>query len=184
MRHMAEDRPTAAFILSLLGGVFIMLVGFILSLIGSILMGLLGTFHPPSMPILMGYGSLLGLLGITYGIIIILCAVKMHNEPENQTWSILIIIFSVLSLFGAGGGLYIGLILGVIGGILGLTWKPPPTPRRYPPPPRTETPYSPIQPQQVITKEKPPIIYCPYCGGKIEPPDARFCMYYGAKLES
>ncbi|MCD6539036.1 hypothetical protein J7L18_10620 [Candidatus Bathyarchaeota archaeon] len=107
---MDGERPTAAFILSLLGGLFILFVGLILSLLGA-------TF--------IEYGSLLsGFLGIFYGIIIIICAVKIHNEPENQTWSILVIIFSVLSLLGAGAGLYIGLTPGVIGGILGLTWKP------------------------------------------------------------
>jgi len=180
---LADEKPTAAFILSLLGGIFILVVGLILSFLGAILIGAVGVFNPPAMPMLMGLGSLLGMLGILYGLIIIVCAVKMHNEPENQTWSILIVIFSVLSLFGAGGGLYIGLILGVIGGILGLTWKPPSPPRRYHLPPRTETPYSSIQPQQVITKEKPPILYCPYCGGKIEPPGAKFCMHCGAKLE-
>jgi len=179
---LADEKPTAAFILSLIGGIFILVVGVILSLIGAIAMGMLGAFHPTSIPILMGYGSLLGFLAVTYGIIIIICAVKMYNQPENQTWSILVIIFSVLSLFGAGGGLYIGLILGVIGGILGLTWKPPPQPRRYHPQPRMERPISPVQPQQ-FTQERIAIKYCPYCGGKIEPPSAKFCMHCGTKLE-
>lgn len=127
---LAGEKPTVAFILSLLGGLFILFVGLILSLLGA--------------PI-MEYGSLLsGFLGIFYGIIIIICAVKMHNEPENQTWSILIIIFSVLSLLGAGAGLYIGLTLGVIGGILGLTWKPPQ--RDYPR-------YAPSQQRQCISQK-------------------------------
>ncbi len=169
MNLLADEKPTAAFILSLLGGIFILFVGLILSILGAILMGVLGAFYPPSMPILMGYGSLIGILGIFYGTIIIICAVKMHNEPENQTWSILIIIFSVLSLFGAGAGLYIGLILGLIGGILGLTWKPPPQPRQYYPPPKTQPPASPIQ-HQPFKQERTPIKYCPFCGGKIEPP--------------
>ena len=162
MNLLADEKPTAAFILSLLGGIFILFVGLILSILGAILMGVLGAFYPPSMPILMGYGSLIGILGIFYGTIIIICAVKMHNEPENQTWSILIIIFSVLSLFGAGGILYIGFLLGLIGGILGLAWKPPSQPRQYASAP-------PAQPQTLIREENS-AYYCPHCGGKIEPP--------------
>ncbi|MEM4427768.1 MAG: DUF6114 domain-containing protein [Zestosphaera sp.] len=42
-----------------------------------------------------------------------------------KTGSILVLIFSILSLFTVGGGFFIGFILGLIGGILGLTWKPP-----------------------------------------------------------
>jgi hypothetical protein len=38
----------------------------------------------------------------------------------------LIIVFSVLSVFGSAmGGFGIGLILGVIGGIFAVTWKTP-----------------------------------------------------------
>ena len=142
---LAGERPIAAFILSLLGGLFILFVGLILSLLGATIME---------------YGSLLsGFLGIFYGIIIIICAVKMHNEPENQTWSILIIIFSVLSLLGAGAGLYIGLILGMIGGLLGLTWKPP------------QRDYPRYASRQHTTMYKPEITrYYPFCGTKIDPP--------------
>ncbi len=170
---LAGEKPTAAFILSLFGGLFILFVGLILSLLGAIFMGILGAFHPPSMPILVGYGCLLGFLGIFYGAVIIISAVKMHNEPENQTWSILIIIFSVLSLFGAGAGLYIGLILGVMGGLLGLTWRSP------------QRDYPRYAPRQHTTMHKPEITirYCPFCGTKIDPPEARYCKKCGAKLK-
>ena len=50
----------------------------------------------------------------------------LNNKPDqHSTWGILIIVFSVLSIFGSAmGGFGIGLILGLIGGILALTWKP------------------------------------------------------------
>jgi len=76
----------------------------------------------------LGYGfGFFGILGLIFGLIVIISAIMLNNKPEqHSTWSILIIIFSVLSIFGSAmGGFGIGLILGLIGGILGMTWKPP-----------------------------------------------------------
>ena len=169
---MADEKLTAAFILSLLGGVIILIVGVVLSLIGAIITGLLGVFNPRALPVFMSFGSILGFLGILYGIIIIVSAIKMYNQPENQLWGILIVIFSVLSLFGAGAGLYIGLLLGVIGGLLGLTWKP------------SQKHYPQYTLGQRVTMHKPEITmrYCPFCGTKIDPPGARYRKKCGAKL--
>jgi len=56
---------------------------------------------------------------------VIISAVMLIQRPqEHSTWGILIVIFSVLSIFGAMGGLDVGLILGLIGGVLALTWHP------------------------------------------------------------
>jgi uncharacterized membrane protein YjjB (DUF3815 family) len=51
----------------------------------------------------------------------------LNKKPEeHNTWGTLIIVFSVLSVFGgAMGGFAAGLILGLIGGILAITWKAP-----------------------------------------------------------
>jgi hypothetical protein len=50
----------------------------------------------------------------------------LYNNPVDHTkWGMVIIIFSVLSIFSSAmAGFGIGLILGLIGGILALTWKP------------------------------------------------------------
>ena len=45
------------------------------------------------------------------------------NPGSRSIWGILIIVFSVLSFFGFGGFI-IGAILGIIGGVLALRWKP------------------------------------------------------------
>jgi hypothetical protein len=49
----------------------------------------------------------------------------LNSKPqEHTTWGMLIAIFSALSIFGAMGGFGIGLILGLIGGVLAVIWKP------------------------------------------------------------
>ena len=67
-----------------------------------------------------------GILGVVFGAIIIISAIMLHSKPhEHATWGILIVLFSVLSIFGgAMGGFGIGLVLGLIGGVLAITWKP------------------------------------------------------------
>ncbi len=76
----------------------------------------------------LGYGfGFLGALGLIFGLIVIISALMLNSKPEqHSTWGILIIVFSALSVFGSAmGGFGIGLILGLIGGILGVTWKSP-----------------------------------------------------------
>lgn len=72
-----------------------------------------------------GFG-LFGILGVVFGAIIIISAIMLNSKPhEHTTWGILIAVFSVLSIFGgAMGGFGVGLVLGLNGGILGITWKP------------------------------------------------------------
>jgi Na+(H+)/acetate symporter ActP len=58
-------------------------------------------------------------------IVIISTFMLKSKREQHSTWGILIVLFSVLSMFvGPMGGMGIGLILGLIGGILAITWKP------------------------------------------------------------
>jgi hypothetical protein len=77
---------------------------------------------------MMGFAfGMMGFLGLIFGVIVIISALMLNSKPqEHTTWGTLILIFSVISLFGSAmGGFGIGLILGIIGGILAITWKPP-----------------------------------------------------------
>jgi uncharacterized membrane protein YhaH (DUF805 family) len=107
-------RPTAAFILSLIGGLLIVIVGFVVVVVGTIATIPVG-----------GAGGIPGLYGAVFGILVVFGGLMLYSRPQrNIVWSVVIIVFSLLSLYGALGGLYVGLILGVIGGILGIRWKP------------------------------------------------------------
>jgi len=76
-----------------------------------------------------GFGGIFGILGIVFGIVVVVSAVMLYNKPsEHSKWGLLILIFSVLSIFGSAmAGFGVGLILGVLGGIFALAWKPPTT---------------------------------------------------------
>jgi len=135
---MPAERPTAAFVLSLIGGIFI-LIG---SLVSSILVGIIGGAMM-LIPFLEGFGALIiliAVIGIIFGILIIIGALMINSgDPSRvRTGSILVLILSILSLF-TGGGFIIGFILALIGSILGLVWKPSEQrgglPRPPPPPP-------------------------------------------------
>ncbi|MCF8885672.1 MAG: hypothetical protein QXK95_01535 [Nitrososphaerota archaeon] len=131
---MSGERPTAAYILSLIGGILI--------LIGSIAVAALAGFLGSMLmlvPFIGGFGALMiafGVVGLVFGIIVIIGAVMINSgEPSKvRTGSILVLIFSILSLIVSGGGFIIGFILALIGSILGLVWKPSER-SMYPPPP-------------------------------------------------
>jgi len=170
-----SEKPTAAFIMSLIGGIFILIIGIAISAL-PILGITLGAMTRPFTTMtdhvslnIIPFVVFMGVLGVIYGVVIIISAVMLYNQPNNhQTWGAVILIFSVLSWFGAAGGLFIGFLLSLIGGILGITWKPAALPKLSYPSPRTGTPL---------------INYCPQCGNSIQS-GAKYCMHCGAKLES
>lgn len=137
---MTNDKPTTAFVLSLIAGVFILLGGGMMTMIGSWIgsygydgYGMMGRYGGwggmmGSAFGMMGFGfGALGLLGLVFGAIVIISAIMLNNKPEqHQTWGSLIVLFSVLSIFGSAmGGFGVGLVLGLIGGVLAITWTPP-----------------------------------------------------------
>ncbi|MBO3800597.1 MAG: hypothetical protein FGF52_06080 [Candidatus Brockarchaeota archaeon] len=78
--------------------------------------------------------AVFGICPIVIGILMFIGAVIMNstNKSRVKRGSIIVIIFSIIAVF-LGGGFYIGSILGIIGGILGLVWKP--SKAVLPPPP-------------------------------------------------
>ncbi|MFI5448385.1 MAG: DUF6114 domain-containing protein [Candidatus Bathyarchaeia archaeon] len=147
---MTEKRPTAAFVLSLLAGIFIVLSGGMRYMMGSLIGsyggfggmmggyngyggngwfgGMMNGYNGYGYGMMRGLGfvfGLMGILGLVFGVIVIISALMLNRRPhEHTTWGILILVFSVLSAFGSMmGGFSIGVLLGVIGGVLAITWK-------------------------------------------------------------
>jgi len=70
-----------------------------------------------------GWFYALAAIGLISGAIILVGAIMVYTQPSKvSTWGTLILIFSILSFFGMGG-FFLGGILGVVGGILAMTWK-------------------------------------------------------------
>ncbi len=91
----------------------------------------MGRYSGPAFGIMGGYGfgRIFGVAGVLFGTIVVVSALMLYNEPiEHFKWGLLILIFSVLSILGSAmAGFGVGLILGVLGGIFALIWRPPST---------------------------------------------------------
>ena len=116
---MAE-KPTAAFVLSLIGGILILLVAIAIMALMSALSGLMiGVGANGSLALI--YGA----VGIIFALIVLVGAMMLWMKPQQHVaWGVIVLLFSLFSIISTGG-LFIGLILGLVGGILGIVWKPP-----------------------------------------------------------
>lgn len=71
-----------------------------------------------------GITAFVGAIGLVSGVVVIISGAMLRSSPSQRTlWGALIVVFSCLSFFGIGGFI-VGAILGIIGGIMALTWKP------------------------------------------------------------
>jgi len=117
-----NEKPTAAFALSLFAGILILINGAILGVVSSFI----APFIPGASEAALVTGILTALMGIgiILGIIVIFSAVMLYRNPSQKTlWGIVILVLSIISIV-ISGGFILGLILGIIGGILALRWKP------------------------------------------------------------
>lgn len=123
-----EKRPTAAFVLTLLAGLWMLGTGGmsygmmgpgIMSGSGSWMWGH-GMMHGYMTPV--GFGMYSPWLGGVGGIVLLIGAVVLYTKPEqSRTWGIVILVVSALSALVGMGGLLAG-ALGIIGGVLAMSW--------------------------------------------------------------
>jgi hypothetical protein len=112
-------KPTTAFVLSLIGGICVLAVGF-----ASIVFGVRAYFA-----YLGGLGDAIPLFGVgilaaSFGILMMFGGIRLNSRPqEHRKWGVVVLVFSILSWF-VGAGEFIGFILGILGGVLGIEWKP------------------------------------------------------------
>lgn len=65
------------------------------------------------------------LVGLVSGALVVIGAIMMRVHPaEHVAWGVIVLVFSITSFLGMGGFM-IGTLLGIAGGALALSWKPP-----------------------------------------------------------
>jgi hypothetical protein len=168
-QNQVQNKPTAAYILSLIGGILGLLGGLFLIAAGAVL----GVFT-------FGIGFIgLGGLGIWMmicSIIVIIAASKLNANPlEHSKWGAVILVFSIIGSWS---------ILDFIGGILALVYKPilvGAPPQYMPQPPAYGQPPQPMAygpPPQQPAYQQPMAHNCPQCGTLVQP-NVRFCPNCG-----
>jgi hypothetical protein len=197
MSNQVQNKPTAAYILSLLGGIFGLLISLLMVAASALIYWMLSDPYAlfDSSNFLVSFGNSFTFFGsatiflafsiwaLITSILIIVFAGKLKSDPMGHSkWGALILVFSII---GFGGW------LAFIGGILALVYKPIPIagypPQGYPPqgyPPQQgyapQPQYAPqgyAQPvyQQPITR------ICPNCG-RVVPENIKFCQNCGKQL--
>jgi hypothetical protein len=162
-QNQVQNQPTAAYWLSMLGGI----------------LGVLGAL------VLIGFGALVGAVTFGFGfavlgglgiwilicsIVVIVAAQRLRANPlEHSKWGAIILVFSIIGGWS---------ILDFIGGILALVYKPILTgapQQQYVPPPQQPY-YGPPQ-QTAYTSTR----VCPQCGRVVQD-NVKFCPNCGKQL--
>jgi len=137
VQKSATEYPNVPSILALIGGALIVLMDIFLLTVSIVVLPHLNytNFQTPrgytGSPgnLAAGFVGALSIFGLVCGIIVLFSAIMLRFKPSQlQTWGILMLVFSILSFFGFGGFI-VGAVLGIVGAIMILRWKPPPLPQ-------------------------------------------------------
>jgi hypothetical protein len=149
-----EEEPYAAYWLSLIGGIIGIIISFIVLGISawtaSLASDMFVTYTGPG-------PALIGAIGIwcliTGGIVVVAAGNLKSNPWEHSKWGVVIVVFSVI---GAAS------IIGLIGGIFALVYKP-----------KESVPH---RPPSEATKK-----FCPNCGRAVNE-ETKFCPNCGRQV--
>ena len=161
------DKPTAAFVLSLIGGIF-MLLGGILATVGfSFVLG--------------GAGALIGIVGVVFGLIVIIGGVMLYQNAASHTmWGVIILVLAIIDFPGVWG-FGIGSLLAFIGAILALVYKPAMGPSMMPGQPMGSMPMGSMSSMGTSPPMGQMGMTCKNCGASI-PAGAARCPSCGASV--
>ena len=132
-QNKALEYPRTASIIALAGGIIITLSGVLFVAISAFVLPNI-TYANITIPqglnasgipgLVSGFVGLMGAFGLVSGVIVLVSSMMLlTGAGQPRTWSVLILVFSVVSFFGMGG-FVVGAVLGIVGGALVLRWKP------------------------------------------------------------
>ena len=125
-----NDYSTIAMILGIIGAVLIIL--------GALLVIVAAATISSAAATVRAYGAAYGadvagavsatlwisaIVGIISAAVVGLGSMMVRNPSKRVAGGVLMIVFSIVSIF-SGGGFLIGMVLGIVGGVLGLVSKP------------------------------------------------------------
>lgn len=109
LEHFKKDIPLSAFLLTTLAAVLMITEGLFWTYNQALFVAKFDVID-----VLIHFGP---------GLMLVVCAVLLlHKSPHNKILGFVIGIFALASII-AGGGFLAGLLLGVVGGVLALTWN-------------------------------------------------------------
>jgi hypothetical protein len=122
----SPKRATIGFALSLIAGILILLNGIVFFALQSLLNSIIDFVPMPVTIPGIGFAeavfATIGAIGVVFAIIVLVGAFLIYMPGKEIIGGIIVLIFSILSIV-AMGGFFIGMILGIIGGALGLAKK-------------------------------------------------------------
>jgi hypothetical protein len=121
----SSGRSSAAFVLSLIGGLLIFVssaISIMWFTVGStpfgVYAGMMSHFGFDS-----GYLFGFSVLGLVCGVLIVVGAFMFNLRPlDHVTWGAVVPTFSIVS-FVSMGGWFVGAASGIAGGVLGMVWR-------------------------------------------------------------
>lgn len=176
----APAYPRTAYLLSLIGGIIIVLYALLAAVEDVIYSAKIGALVPGGTELL----AILASIGLIAGFVVIVGAFQLKSHAGSaKGWGVMILVFSLVS-FVSGGGLFIGLILGMIGGVMALRWTPPaavgPIYGAPANPPMGPSPWG--SPTAPSAAPGIPQRFCSSCGSP-NVASARFCAKCGAPMQ-
>lgn len=123
MKEIKSSNVPLAVILSMLAGTFIVFGGLMLFAMVNwygltLMMG--GQWHMYMFIYPRWLTAVVAAISVLMGGLVMSASYKMYKEPRTRLWGFLIVLGSLVSLF-AIGGFGLGGILGLVGGIMGLS---------------------------------------------------------------
>ncbi len=128
--NSTRGKPVAAFVVSLIAGLWMTAVGGMMGWGGQMMRGP-GQGGNGSYEWMWQHHRMMhayaggpwSWIGIAAGIVVLIGAVALYSRPSTaKAWGIVILAASVADLLAGAGGLLAG-ILGMVGGILAMTWQ-------------------------------------------------------------